>query len=122
MKPEQDILKGIALAGDCNPRRMHQLPDLGRYQARTGVGMTEYPELREALLRRIATDLRVIASDEHTQRPADMECCWVTFERPWPPVPGRTTTYAHAVCRQDCQQGCHHQHHKGDIFLAGWNS
>lgn len=84
--------------------------------------MPDRPEYRDALLRRLATDLRVVAEQEPTQRPTDMECCWVRYEKPWPPVPGRTATFVAMLCDLDggfdTKPGCAHQHHKGDVFLA----
>lgn len=84
--------------------------------------MAPRPEFREALLRRLATDLAVVAAEGHARRPAEMECCAVFYEKPWPPVPGRTTTFVDFICENGAdRQGsghCPHVHHKGDVFLA----
>jgi hypothetical protein len=69
---------------------------------------------RQAILRRLATDLAVVSSEEHVQRPADMQCCSVFYDYPWPPVPGRTLPAVTFLCSTPCQ----HQHHKIDVFLA----
>lgn len=69
---------------------------------------------RQALLQRFATDLYVVTAKEESVRPADMPCCWVYYDKPWHPVPGRTTEVALPICTHPCK----HNHHRHELLLA----
>lgn len=72
------------------------------------------PELRSALLTRLATDLAVLAADDVAQRPAAMGCCWVTYRRRRPPVVGPLIDFVAPICPPRCP----HVHHRHEVFLA----
>jgi hypothetical protein len=56
----------------------------------------------------------VVVAKEQSVRPPEMSCCWVLYEKPWPPVPGRVKPVARLICPADCR----HSHHRYEAIMA----
>lgn len=70
--------------------------------------------LRQRLLERLATDLQTVVATRQTMtvhaRPADMRCCWVSYDRFHPLGTERWT-------KDFCSEmDCAHLHHYTEVF------
>jgi hypothetical protein len=75
------------------------------------------PDLRRALLERLATDLAVLSSPRELQRPSTQQCCRVRFEVPRPGTAFKVEKWTAYICG-NLGRDCLHAHHRYDVFIA----